>query len=93
MKKQRMARRCVACDVLNRRKQRIGLSEIGTIGSKPEAVIPCFSPVHFGIGFPGIALRRERCEVGDEGMGSERLKHRDGQIGRDAEMGGALLDR
>lgn len=57
----RMNRRGVACDVLRGRKQRIGVSEIGTIGSKSEAMIPRFSPIQFGIGFPGFALRSEFC--------------------------------
>ena len=58
-----MKQRCVACDVLSGGKQRIGISEIGTIGSKSEAMVPRFSPLQFGVGFPGFALRSEFCKV------------------------------
>lgn len=58
-----MKQRCIACDVLSGEKQRIGISEIGTIGSKSEAMIPRFSPLQFGVRFPGFALRSEFCKV------------------------------
>lgn len=58
-----MNQRCIACDVLSGGKQRIGISEIGTIGSKSEAMVPRFSPLQFGVGFPGFALKSEFCKV------------------------------
>lgn len=44
-----MIPRGIACDVLSRRKQRIGGSKIGTIRSKSKAMIPLFPPVQFRI--------------------------------------------